>query len=157
MSITFHSDAPCPTVERHEPCLCAQDAPGFPRTDPQTLAQHALSTCPWCHGTGLWFARDRDEPALNVASLNAASLIGLLGLPEEVAGGSVPLPVMRRALMRARNTLARRAPRFTREPQRANRFYSHGLSTERLAAYLTALERLCLFAQARGGTLITWD
>jgi hypothetical protein len=167
MSVTFQSDAKCPLVESLEPCLCAQFAPGFPNVEAAELARHALPTCSLCRGTGVWRMRERDEPALNVANLNAAALLALLGvldepdhgpLPNTTAGGSLPIATMRRALIRARATFSRRAPRFTREPESTHegRVYSGGLPLDRLTEYLSALERLCLVAQERGGKCITW-
>lgn len=167
MSITFQSDANCPLVESLEPCLCAQFAPGFPNVEAEELARHALATCSLCRGAGVWLMRERDEPALNVANLNAAALLAFLGvlaepdqadLPNTTAGGSLSIPTMRRALIRARATFARRARAFTREPGhlREGCVYSGGLPLERLADYLSALERLCLVAQDRGGKRIHW-
>lgn len=174
MTVTFQSNAACPVTTRDEPCLCAQGAPDFcgaPSAD--DLQAHASAHCPLCHGTGITSYTERDEPTLNVANANAHRLLELLGFPTADGGllGEATLPAMRRALLRARNSFDRMAPKLAR-PTATVRGYTrredgthalvdrtvvNGLSEARLADYLTALEKLCLYAQAHGATFIQWD
>lgn len=196
MTVTFSSDAACERRTLREACLCAQFAPDFLRALPAVLQEHADPTCVWCHGTGTEERTERIGPTLNVANLNAHALLAFLRLRDDRAYleghipvlGSLPSPagytpesngldghvglaLMRRALIRARNTFARRAPHFVRETEvlrsarprgdgtaeLVDRVTCGGLSRERLAAYLTSLERLCAFAATHQATIIRWS
>jgi len=194
MSITFLSNADCPRIVVREGCLCAQMAPGFLSAPAQVLAAHADPGCLWCAGTGLDERQEPADPQLNVTNVNAHALLAFLRLIDDSAylhgriptlrsvvvlgdasspyelAGEAALPIMRRALLRARNTFDRRAPYFVRELEvlrgtrpgpggttaLCERVVSGGLSAERLAQYLTALEALCAFAEQQRATLIVW-
>jgi hypothetical protein len=196
MTVTFHSNADCERRTLREACLCAQFAPNFLRALPEVLQEHADPACAWCHGTGIEERTERIEPTLNVANVNAHALLAFLRLRDDRAylqgtlpslrssmpqvgftpdppglDGHVELPIMRRALLRARNTFDRRAPHFVRETEvlRSARtrddgtaelvdcVTSGGLSRVRLAEYLTDLEHLCAFAASHRATIIGWS
>lgn len=195
MSVTFSSDAVCPALTIREACLCAQLAPNFMRASEAVLARHASPDCAWCLGSGIEERQERTEPTLNVSNVNAHALLAFLRLADDGAYllglvpklgevradsnptsrheliGELELPLMRRALLRGRNTFERRAPHFVRSNERLRAAFRHpdgtteirdrvrsqGLRLERLARYLTALERLCAFAAEHGGTLVRWS
>ena len=120
---------------------------------------------------------DDDDPrafGLNVG--NAAALWPLLGLPLEGGhvppGGEVSIPDVRRALMRARATFERQAPKLVRAAEiefgapsvqddgtvelRPLRAIWFGLDEDGLAARLDRLERFVEAVAERGATHVAW-
>lgn len=57
---------------------------------------------------------DGEERYFNLSNANAYAFLAFLGLPEE-SSGSVDMPTVRRAIIRARATFERKVDGFTRE------------------------------------------
>lgn len=97
-------------------CLCAQMASSWEMyldgSDRAELAACAAPTCSVCGGAGVEPGYERVYE-INFANCTGGALLGLLGLESPV--GEATLPIVRRAILRARATFARRAPQFTYE------------------------------------------
>lgn len=156
MSVTFSTDATVSTFVTREACLCAQFAPGWPASHDGDLARHAEPSCLLCEGTGLEVVQSSDEPALNVANLNALALLDLLGLGSDCYG-ECHISDMQRAIVGAKNRFARRAPALAREEQVGRRFVSAGLSLERLDECLERMQALVSYGRERGARVVRWE
>jgi hypothetical protein len=117
---------------------------------------------------------DIDDPrSVNLANTNARAFLTFLGLGDgEDLYGSVPIPEVRRAIMRARATFHQRAHGFVRSPQiihgsprvnhdgsvelRPVRVWVGGIDEEYLMRQLDKLGVLAEELAERGATHLGW-
>lgn len=104
---------------------------------------------------------------------NASAMFQLLGLPTDEQWGQLPLPVLRRAVMRAKARFERTAPSLTRAPSvqhgaprenadgsielRPVRVWGGGLDVEGMKTRLNAFSDFIELAAERGATAISWS
>ena len=102
------------------------------------------------------FLEDEDPASMNISSMNAAHICGLLVLPFEDGFGEASVPEARRAIMRAKATFDRRASKFTRETSHEGRFYAQGVDEDYLFTKLNAFETFLNRVVALGAVSIYW-
>jgi hypothetical protein len=106
---------------------------------------------------------DIEDPNwVNMASANARAFLALLGLdPGSGPEGEATLPQVRRAVIRARATFERRAPRFTRAPTETTplgtcRVFVGGIDESYFERKLDDFEKFVDAVVEMGATSISW-
>jgi len=120
------------------------------------------------------FEEDFEDPRwMNLSCMNARTFLVFLGIEfGEDLYGEMPIPEIRRMILRARNTFDRRAPHFVRSPEtihgtpRSNpdgtvslrpiRVWIGGIDKDYLARQLDRLEVLVEALAERGATHLRW-
>lgn len=115
-----------------------------------------------------------DDPRnMNLAGMNARAVLSFLGVdPGEDLCGELPMPEIRRAIIKARATFGRRAPGFVRDLEvvhgnprvnpdgtvelRPTKAYIHGIDEGYLWKQLDRLEVLVGELEERGATHLGW-
>lgn len=193
MSITFYNDVESNWVDVLSPCYCAErnsfgndemedfvsnivlgrtmseaaKAEGFAK-----LKEFAQPDCSLCKGTGAHKVRDYKPPVnINWSNMNAYPILRLLGVKEDdLPNGSMKLPEMRRALLKAMNINISKA---VRDPEiiygkpreispgvtqmRPLRMFDMGLSEEDIKERLEKLLKFVAMSIEQGATEIYWN
>jgi hypothetical protein len=114
-----------------------------------------------CHGLPIMLGHEHPD-AINMSSGNGRAFLEFLGVePGPEPYGELPMPLARRAVMRARATFGRRAGLFTRpsmDTQRLGlaRVVIVGLDVDYLARRLDDFERFLNAVTERGAVSIYW-
>lgn len=104
-------------------------------------------------------AEERGPRYFNLCNANAAALLGWLGFCDEKGGGlwdhdPVPIPDVRRAIVRARNTDG--AGAWVRKTGYAKNLTAYGIDEESLRGHLDRLEAFLLEAESKGAREVYW-
>ncbi len=106
---------------------------------------------------------DFEHPAfISMSSANGRAFLEFLGIdPGFEPSGEITMPEARRAVMRARATFERRAPKFTREASDTKRpgharFMEGGIDTEYFERRLNDFEKFLNAVAEAGATFIYW-
>ena len=193
MSITFYNDVESNWEEKLNPCYCAErnswrdnemqdfisdivlDRPmseerkegGFKK-----LKNFADPNCGLCHGEGSSQIRDwKPQISINWSNMNAYPILRLLGVKEDdLPNGSMKLPEIRRALLKALNTSVSSAARDKEiihgKPREVSpgvmemrplRMFDAGMSEDDIKDRLNKLLKFVAMSIEQGATEIYWN
>lgn len=183
MSITISSNIECDTIEKEEPCMCAQMAPHwsdfYEGTDTPAiraeLREYAHSKCPSCQGKGVEIVpQDVDFPTINLSNDNAKILFDILGAninSEDGMVGEMSISKARQCVMRAQSRES--LDRFVRpesksygKPREVSpgvvdlkpvKMWDMGLSEEKIQRYIRIFAEFVIEVSKRGATKIMWS
>lgn len=183
MSITFTNDLDTPGITKIEPCLCAQGSPVWgdfydgqdTESNRQALKRDANPDCVFCKGEGIeTVEHDLPGTSFNLANENAAILLNILGFKssdnEDQLVGSMPLPLARRALIKAMSKTNLKEFERPREElygrpreiepgvvdMRPLRMLYQGVDETRIKKYINYFKELVEKTIKEGGTKIVW-
>lgn len=146
-------------------CLCAQFAPTWDmdlaHCDLAVLRAHALPTCHICAGTGVE-SGSLGYLSINLCNANAVVLLRMLQLPTDVLHGTMAMPEVRRAIMRARALFETLAPQLTRDESlsyghdHSVRVVRYGLDVTGIRRHVETLHDLILQGIQAEADHLTW-
>jgi len=138
MSVTFWVPK-AGHIEKSEPCICNN------------------AGCAHCDGTGVYKYSDYAAPSLNLANVNARSILNLLeaSTDECLCGGLSPedIPPVRQQILRLRNVTRQRQPALREATESGGegtgqcQCFVEGYTDEQVLDRLTRLDAVLAYAQ----------